>query len=149
MLTSIKIPEYICSKCKRGWPEVSPSKTGVCFRCQRDYYYFNKFGVGIDQFERMIKDQGGRCAVGGEVFPERIYDGGGHGGDRPVLDHDHDTGNARGVLCGRCNQILGTIDGGVEGWFLRAFEYLKKHGSIGGGWSIVQEDTKGSKIKKT
>ena len=38
---------------------------------------------------------------------------------RLVIDHDHTTGNIRGMLCDRCNGNLGQID-----------KYLKNNGKI-------------------
>lgn len=66
----------------------------------------------------------------GKEFPAEIYDGEGHRGDRPVLDHDPITGNARGVLCGRCVTVMGTVGVDAERWFPQADAYLRKYGTL-------------------
>jgi len=43
-----------------------------------------------------------------------------------VIDHDHDTGNAREWICDSCNTGLGRFKDNVE-LMLEAIKYLKKH----------------------
>ena len=38
------------------------------------------------------------------------------------VDHDHNTGEVRGLLCNRCNVLLPAIED--EPWRRRAFDYL-------------------------
>jgi hypothetical protein len=40
------------------------------------------------------------------------------------IDHDHDTGRVRGILCGSCNRALGLLRDDVEA-LLFAAEYVK------------------------
>jgi hypothetical protein len=54
--------------------------------------------------ELLLHKQGGRCAVCGSVGHAL---GGGSTG--LVLDHCHTSGDARGMLCGRCNAALGLV----------------------------------------
>ena len=78
--------------------------------------------VGVVR-ERLLVDQGGRCAIC--QLPAK----------RPCLDHDHATGAVRGTLCSGCNAVLGKIENsylryGVQN--LSAFcngvaGYLQKH----------------------
>lgn len=53
-----------------------------------------------------------------------------------VLDHCHDTGNIREVLCRNCNGILGKVENlatrasgksGRMGWILNAVSYVERH----------------------
>jgi hypothetical protein len=54
--------------------------------------------------ERLIKEQGGRCASCG-----------GHGGSRGlVLDHEHATGAPRAALCHGCNSSFGLLGESVS-----------------------------------
>jgi len=62
----------------------------------REYLY----GVAADEFARRLGAQGGACAICGRMdWP----------GKGPHLDHDHDTGKVRGILCGPCNNGLGNF----------------------------------------
>ncbi len=70
-------------------PKVSKNRAGY----NREYLY----GITPEQFEAMLAAQGNRCAVcRDEEWP-------GIKGKGPQADHDHVTGQVRGLLCGRCN----------------------------------------------
>jgi Recombination endonuclease VII len=60
-------------------------------------------------------EQGFKCAIGGEPLPF----------NRAQLDHDHDSGNVRGVVCQRHNLILGRIESAEA---RAAIAYLDKWG---------------------
>lgn len=67
-------------------------------RALRDQYYRRTFGISADDFDALLDGQGGGCAVCGSV-PERAAS--------LHLDHCHDSGAIRGILCLSCNQGLG------------------------------------------
>lgn len=62
-----------------------------------------KFGLTLEQYDAMFKDQGGRCAICGEPETQAYK-----GRIRNLnVDHDHKTGNICKLLCTNCNQGLG------------------------------------------
>lgn len=88
---------------------------------QRDYYQANKeklkermranallrqYGLTVQDYDDLLEAQGGGCAVCGVEK--------GHAGNRLAVDHDHSTGEVRGLLCDRCNLILGKADDNPE-----------------------------------
>lgn len=60
-----------------------------------------KFGITLEDYERMLGDQGGGCAICGR--PPRD-------GVALHVGHDHETGRVRGLLCFRCNNALGDLE---------------------------------------
>lgn len=40
------------------------------------------------------------------------------------IDHDHNSGHVRGVICYNCNKLMTALD--VEGWLDKALIYLKR-----------------------
>lgn len=55
------------------------------------------YGITIDQYDQLLRAQGGRC----KTCPST-------GGYRSLcVDHCHETGRIRGLLCYRCNMALG------------------------------------------
>jgi hypothetical protein len=77
------------------------------YYCQKHYMRprkrLNRYGVTQEQFEAMLADQEGRCAICRADAP-RGY------GRGWCVDHDHATGQIRGVLCGNCNSGLGMFN---------------------------------------
>ena len=78
------------------------------------------FGITLEDFDRMVKDQDGVCAICGK--PETASTGNGSV-RRLAVDHDHKTGKIRSLLCGVCNQNLGVYENGKE----QFEEYLRRH----------------------
>lgn len=56
------------------------------------------FGITIADYERMLVEQNGVCAICCRKCKT---------GKRLAVDHDHATGEVRGLLCTNCNQGLG------------------------------------------
>ena len=56
-----------------------------------------RYGITLDEFEERLAAQGGVCAICGKVCNL----------SRLSVDHDHETGRVRGLLCRRCNFMLG------------------------------------------
>lgn len=75
------------------------------------------FGISRDQYAALLAAQGGTCAICGQP-PEP-------GERRFHVDHDHETGAVRGILCGWCNTSLGLF--GEDALVLsRAAAYLER-----------------------
>lgn len=81
---------------------------------QRAYSLRRKYGVSVQQFEEMLEQQGGGCAIcgGGQDDKRQMH-----------VDHDHVTGAVRGILCTYCNPGLGYFRDSPE-LLLRAIYYL-------------------------
>ena len=63
---------------------------------ERDQYLQRTYGLGLDEFEFLVVAQSGRCAICCKQEGDRLH-----------VDHDHDTGRVRGLLCGSCNRAMG------------------------------------------
>jgi hypothetical protein len=85
-------------------------------RMQRDAYYRRTYGVSADDVDAMLAAQGGGCAICGRV-PERLAS--------LHLDHDHEHGHLRGLLCNGCNQGLGLFRDDPE-LLVGAARYLRR-----------------------
>lgn len=60
----------------------------------------SQYGIGISDYSRMLVQQDGRCAIcRGEPNGQ---------GDLHV-DHCHETGRVRGLLCANCNLGIGNL----------------------------------------
>lgn len=55
-----------------------------------------KYGITIEQYHEMRERQEGHCAICGVEAGEKL-----------VVDHNHQTGQVRGLLCHLCNAMIG------------------------------------------
>lgn len=77
------------------------SKKILAQRKDSGYDLEYKYGLSLAQYSSMLSAQSGVCKICGAP-PEDCKP---HG--RLNVDHDHDTGKVRGLLCNRCNVALG------------------------------------------
>ena len=81
------------------------------------------FGITLPIYEKMLEDQGHVCAICKGKETALHKDGGPR---RMPVDHCHDTGKVRGLLCTACNRALGLFKDDI-GVLESALEYLRKH----------------------
>ena len=78
-------------------------------RRDRDRRFRRKYGISLEEYERMHEEQGGVCAICQQPQSRpRKKPGKAHRPPAPRLatDHDHETGVVRGLLCSNCNHKL-------------------------------------------
>lgn len=75
------------------------------------------YGITIDQFESMLSAQGNKCAVCTKEFSETLS---------PYVDHSHENGNVRSLLCLHCNTGLGNFRDD-RSLLKAAIDYLENH----------------------
>jgi hypothetical protein len=116
----------------RRWREENPEKYAALKkrnsarpekkRADREGHLKRKYGITLDDYERMLEAQGGVCFICKKPRPE----------DRTLhVDHDHATGEIRGLLCFRCNNALGDFDDDYE-LLQNAADYLDRDAELDG-----------------
>lgn len=116
----------VCNKCAVSQPlteywKLPSGRDGINPRCKtcvntarneynrsvapevkRNSRYRLIYGIDLDEYERMLAVQGGVCAICDQ--PEKAKN------RLLCVDHDHQTGVVRGLLCTRCNTALGSYE---------------------------------------
>ena len=77
-----------------------------------------KYGFGIERFNEMFAAQNGCCAICGRHQLEFVKG--------LAVDHDHETGAIRQLLCPNCNVGLGSFRDNI-GLLAKAIKYLETH----------------------
>ena len=126
-----------CGKCKQTLPKSSfakhaGKKDGLQERCtdcrkqhhkekghlsHRERHLRINFGVDSTWYDDTLESQGGCCAICGTSD---------NGGKSFAVDHDHSTGEVRGLLCDSCNRAIGMLGDSTE-VLQNAIDYLKEH----------------------
>ena len=151
--TSLEIITYDCVDCKRTFPKeqyywkkggaIHSKSCRACYQLKRrgyqiDYfasgpgkekarnrycpekraeYIVKGYGLTLDKYNQMVKVQGGGCAICGSKQAKTKRNG------RFCIDHNHTTGEVRGLLCAPCNRGMGLLGDNPDTLKLAA-EYL-------------------------
>jgi len=131
---------YRCKECRnlhyntyyKNNPEKQKSKNDSQKENRKNYYLSERgvkssrkahlkraFGISLEQYEEMLETQKGKCAICNDI---KTHDK--HG--VLAVDHCHKTGNIRGLLCFKCNTVLGSVNDNIE-ILINAIKYLKKY----------------------
>ena len=94
-----------CKQCQataaRGWYARNPERAKAN---KRRFNLERFYGLTVDQYNELLRKQHGGCAICG------LSDLDAPGARRKFelsVDHCHDTGRVRGLLCNRCNRAIG------------------------------------------
>ena len=106
-------PRYICKVCDRKAKRARDKRTPD----QRaNTHLLNKYGITLEQKLQMIRDQGCKCQMCPvPITPEEHSKG--------HVDHCHETGFVRGILCSNCNRGIGHLKHDVS-ILISAIQYL-------------------------
>jgi hypothetical protein len=92
-----------CFACYQVKPKTAFGRSH-CRQCERKYNLKTKYDITPVDYQRMLSKQGGRCALCHVDQP----------GDKHrnfCVDHNHKTGEVRGLLCRACNRhVVGFIE---------------------------------------
>lgn len=82
-----------------------------------------RFGITPEDYDRRLIEQHGRCAICRTTDPGGLK-------EYFAVDHNHDTGEVRGLLCSDCNVGLGQL-GDDPARLRAAANYLEQHLAAG------------------
>ena len=79
------------------------------------------YSITAEEYYEMLASQNNQCAIcdSEEVNNSRISSG------KLFIDHCHDTGKVRGLLCSKCNHAIGLLNDDVD-LLRKAIDYLNK-----------------------
>lgn len=105
------------------WGRVSSN----CKGCLRERHLKRRYGITLEEFDRLYEYQKGKCAICKAYMPP--FEPGSLYRTTVHVDHDHSISDkrqsVRGLLCGTklgCNYILGKVDSLY--WLISALEYI-------------------------
>ena len=110
----------------------APRRRYCSYVCQALGSRLAFYGIEAEDFLLLLERQGGRCAICAKtltISPEVRP---------PTVDHDHRTGQVRGVLCQSCNLRVGWFEQArksrsqvlsqqIDGFAIKIANYLDAH----------------------
>jgi hypothetical protein len=117
-------PRHICKECRKqeskDWYEKNKDRKKALSQkykhIKKDKDLQSTYGINLATYNQMLVEQGRRCKIC--QAPQ---------GDLKrslCVDHDHNTGKVRGLLCDNCNRSLGLLKDNVN-ILERAVSYLQ------------------------
>lgn len=130
----------ICPGCKQELPFHSfhknpKTKNGIhcyCKSCHKEKYggdyqrnldLKRKYGITLETYNILLKQQDYKCAICGQEESHSLF------GNKVIplsVDHNHETGEIRQLLCHACNTAIGLLGEDVSR-LASAITYLEKH----------------------
>ena len=113
--------ETRCKACKNTWRAARkvPKRIPAADASPRDYRRRYTHGVSAATFLALYDAQDGKCGICSNEMDFLAK--------ATCLDHSHNTGMIRGVLCQRCNLGIGHMKDDIK-LMRSAIAYLEKHG---------------------
>lgn len=94
---------------------LAKKREDYCPVANRDKKLRAAYGIGVEDYDRMYEEQDGKCFICGEAH------------DLLHVDHNHDTGEVRKLLCTLCNTAFGKMRERVD-YIERLLDYGRKYG---------------------
>lgn len=108
-------------ECQRKYREANPGKVRAWskgWRKRNPDYSYKKYGMTTGEFQAMSDEQSGACVICRAV-------------KKLCVDHCHETGKIRGLLCRSCNVSLGLMKDSFSN-LIRAADYIRRRAIVSG-----------------
>lgn len=110
--------KYCTNKCMYSARKKRRTESISYQKSLQNSVYKRKYGITLDEYNTMLKQQNKRCAICSI-----------HSDDLNIklcVDHCHDTGTVRGLLCSMCNRAIGFLSD--DAYLLeKAARYLREY----------------------
>lgn len=90
----------------------------------RPYRLKSRYGLTVAEYQTLFDAQGGLCAICGQPPGGMSRNGTPH--TELAVDHDHETGRVRALLCANCNKGIGCLQDDPDR-VQAAADYLRRH----------------------
>lgn len=123
-----------CRTCDTEFTPTAPSQKYCSDQCRgKTAYYERNYGITETELRSMYENQDHRCFIcGSDGF---VIGKNGHS-EKLAVDHCHDTGRVRKLLCHNCNRALGLMQDN-PGLLRSAADYIEMHRE--GATTILRE----------
>ena len=123
--------EVLCPTCdihksRSSFGKSSRSPIGLNWQCKScanerraDVHYRHRYGITKEDKLQLMEEQENKCACCHNEFGDTPR-------TKPVVDHCHETGAVREILCDRCNVALGIIGEDIL-LAKQLIKYIEKH----------------------
>lgn len=98
-------------RCKACTAEQGATEAGA--RAKKAVAVRARYGISLEEYEALLSAPEGTCPCCGRSGRQKM-----------VMDHCHETGRIRGVICSACNSGIGLLGDSIEG-LERALAYLR------------------------
>jgi hypothetical protein len=95
-----------CKGCKAKYDQERYERTKDVAKERMRKNRLAQFGLTPEEYSILLENQGNGCAICGASA--------GWQGKRLAVDHNHTSGAVRGLLCDRCNTVLGKMEDSPE-----------------------------------
>jgi hypothetical protein len=93
-----------CSIHSKSWHS---KNKGRCYLSSRKAQLKRNFNITVEEYDVIYREHSGECAICGAGSAD-------YAGSKLCVDHDHENGKIRGLLCRRCNAGLGFFNDDPE-----------------------------------
>lgn len=101
-----------CKTCKEVFTPSNPCQLYCKPECRgKNAYYQRNYGIDQKELERMKAEQDNKCFL---CDNEGFLIGNNNHNEKLAVDHCHDTGKVRKLLCHNCNRALGLFKDNPE-----------------------------------
>lgn len=113
-----------CKTCRSVFTPTNPCQLYCSSTCKgKNAYYKRNYGIDDATLDQMKKDQDYKCYL---CHSEGFLIGKNNHNEKLAVDHDHDTGKVRKLLCHNCNRALGLFKDNPE-LLRKAASYVEEH----------------------
>ena len=104
----IKNKRHYHGKCKKCYVKKQQERYDPVVQRDKNLKYL--YGIGLTEYNQMLEEQGGCCAICKSSDPKGRKSGRGGAVENFYVDHNHKTGEVRGLLCNICNRTMGYLN---------------------------------------